>query len=250
MVSTKTRRRDHAAIVVRWIAVQSDSSAISALLPLLGASERALADRFHMVADRDAYIAAHVLLRSTLSCSADVRPADWRFTTAASGKPSLDPDQNPSDLHFSVTHTRGLAACAVGSPCELGIDAEAWREPAPIELAARYFAPCEARLVEERLPVDQSATFYRLWTLKEAYLKATGQGLAASLNIFAFSLDPVAITVAAPDAGAEWQFAEFQPGPAHSLALAVRSKAPISIDAASVSPLNIVDRAREEHCFQ
>jgi 4'-phosphopantetheinyl transferase len=226
---------EHAAIViVRWIMLEPGSAAIAAW-PLLDASERARADRFRWAADRDPYIAAHALLRATLSRMAGIGAADLRFRTAKSGKPALDPAQALPDLHFSLSHTRGLAACAVGRPHALGIDAEAWRAPAPIELAARYFAPAEARLVAEQAPAERPSTFYRLWTLKEAYLKATGHGLAAPLDSFALSLDPVAIAVATPDSAAPWHFAEFRPGPAHSLALAVQSPRPIPVDAAAVS---------------
>jgi 4'-phosphopantetheinyl transferase len=226
---------EHAAIViVRWIMLEPGSAAIPAR-PLLDASERARADRFRWAADRDSYIAAHALLRATLSRMAGIDAADLRFRTTKSGKPALDPAQALPDLHFSLSHTRGLAACAVGRPHALGIDAEAWRAPAPIELAARYFAPSEARLVAERTPAERPSTFYRLWTLKEAFLKATGQGLAARLDSFAFSLDPVAIAVAAPESAPAWHFVEFRPGPAHSLALAAQSSGPISVDAAAVS---------------
>jgi 4'-phosphopantetheinyl transferase len=227
---------EHAAIViVRWIMLEPGSAAIPAR-PLLDVSERARADRFRWAADRDPYIAAHALLRATLSRVTGIGAADLRFRTAKSGKPALDPAQALPDLHFSLSHTRDLAACAVGRPHALGIDAEAWRAPAPIELAARYFAPSEARLVAERTPAERPSTFYRLWTLKEAYLKATGQGLAAPLNSFAFRFDPVAITVAGRGSTADWQFAEFRPGPVHSLALAVRSPRPILVDAAAASP--------------
>ena len=224
--------RDSAIVTVRWIMLGPDSAAIAPLRALLDASEQAQAERFRIAADRDAYIAAHALLRATLSGAAGVAPADWRFRTAEGGKPELDPDQAPPDLQFSLSHTRGLAACAVGRPRALGIDAEAWREPAPLELAERYFAPAEARLLADQAPDQRPSAFYRLWTLKEAYLKATGQGLAAPLDSFAFSLDPVTFS---GDAPASWHFAEFRPGPAHSLALAVRSPVPIPVDAAAIS---------------
>jgi 4'-phosphopantetheinyl transferase len=223
-------------VIVRWIMLEPGSAAIAALRPLLDMSEQARADRFRLADDRDSYIAAHGLLRATLSCMAGIAAADLRFRTTESGKPALDPAQALPDLHFSLTHTRGLAACAVARPYALGIDAEAWRVPAPIELAARYFAPAEALLVAARAPAERPSTFYRLWTLKEAYLKAIGLGLAAPLDSFAFSLDPVTITVPAPDHAAAWYFAEFRPGSAHSLALAVRSPQPIPVDAAAVTP--------------
>ena len=160
---------------------------------------------------------------------------DLRFQTTESGKPVLEPAQAPPDLHFSLTHTRGLAACAVGCPHALGIDAEAWRVPAPIELAARHFARSEALLVAAQAPAQRHSTFYRLWTLKEAYLKATGCGLKTPLDRFAFSLDPVSVVVPPPDNASSWYFAELWSGPTHSLALAVRSQGPVLIDAAAVT---------------
>lgn len=231
----RNRENNAPIIVVRWIVMEPDSAAIVALRPLLDAYEQTRAERFRQAADRDAYIAAHALLRTMLSRFTGVGPATLRFLIDENGKPSLDPAQGPTDLHFSLSHTRGLVACAVGRPCPVGIDVEAWREPAPIELAARYFAPAEARLVAERAPAERSAAFYRLWTLKESYLKATGQGFAVPLESFAFSLDPVTIAVAAPDSAAAWEFTERQPSPVHSLAVAVHSPQPIPIDAAAVS---------------
>jgi phosphopantetheinyl transferase len=130
---------------VRWMVLGPDWTRAAVLRPLLDASEKAYADRFRVAADRDAYIAAHALLRAMLSRHASIAPAEWRFGKAEGGKPVLDPTQAPPSLHFSLTHTRGLAACAVGRSHELGIDAEAWREPAPIELAERYFALTERR---------------------------------------------------------------------------------------------------------
>jgi 4'-phosphopantetheinyl transferase len=232
---TRVSESRNAIIRVRWIVLGSDSAIDGALRPLLDASEKAHADRFRVAADRDAYIAAHALLRTMLSRHASIAPVEWRFRTAEGGKPMLDPAHASPDLHFSLSHTRGLVACAVGRSHTLGIDAEAWREPAPIELAKRYFAPAEARLVADLAPQERPGVFYRLWTLKEAYLKATGQGLAAALDSFAFSLDPTGPSLSAPDCGTAWQFAEFRPGPSHSLALAVRSPVPIPIDAAAAS---------------
>jgi len=218
--------------------LESEPDAIASLRQLLDPKEQGQADRFRFAADRDAYIAAHALLRVMLSRATGIEPADWRFQTGENDKPALDPDQASCGLHFSLSHTRGLAACAIGEPYPLGIDAEAWATQTPIEIAERYFSAAEARLVAEKAEAERRATFYRLWTLKEAYLKATGQGLTASLDSFAFHLDPVAIAVPAPYSAEAWRFAEFRPAPTHSIALAVRSPEPVSIDAAVVPLLD------------
>jgi hypothetical protein len=98
----------------------------------------------------------------------------------------------------------------------------------------RVISPLRGPARRRTDPAERPSTFYRLWTLKEAFLKATAQDLAAQLDSF-FGLDPVAIAVAAPESASAWHFVEFRPGPAHSLALAAQSPGPISVDAAAVS---------------
>lgn len=220
--------------------LKPDSGIIASLRGLLDPAERTRADRFRYPADRDAYIAAHAVLRLTLSHTTGIEPADLRFLSSKNDKPVLDPAQTGGDLQFSLSHTRGLAACAIGQSHSFGIDAEAWTTPTPIGVAEHYFSPAEARLVARATGVRQQETFFRLWTLKEAYLKATGHGLAVPLDSFSFNLNPVAITLKEPRDASAWRFAEFRPGPTHAISLAVRSPEPISIDAALVSPLDHV----------
>jgi hypothetical protein len=105
-----------AIVIVRWIMFEPGSVALAALWPLLDASEQARADRFHLATDRDSYVLAHALLRAMLSCMAGIAAADLRFRTAKNGKPALDAAQSQPDLHFGLSHARGLAACAVGRP--------------------------------------------------------------------------------------------------------------------------------------
>src|ERR1700733_10875676 len=143
--------------------LEPDFAATAALRSLLDASEQARADRFRFAADRDCYIAAHALLRALLSKVSGIAAEDWRFQTAAGGQPSIDPALGRPELRFSLSHTHGMAACAVGHTDDLGIDAEAWKEPAPLEIAQRFFSPAETALMASRPSPLRAATFYRLW---------------------------------------------------------------------------------------
>jgi 4'-phosphopantetheinyl transferase len=213
---------------------------LAAFRPLLDEAERARADRFHFAADRDAYATAHALLRVMLSKEAGIAPADWRFRAAHGGKPEIDPALGQPDLRFSLSHTRGMVACAVGRGHDLGVDVEACDPSHPaLEVAQRFFAPAEAALLGRLPPAQRNVAFYRIWTLKEAYLKATGQGITGPLDSFAFTLDPVSIAFSTPGSGQPdgWQFTEFRPGPGHRLALAIRrpAAAPVPLDPAPAS---------------
>ena len=218
------------------------------LRDLLDAGEQARADRFKFAADHDSYVAAHALLRVMLSEQAAIAPERWRFVVAGHGKPAIDPALGQPRLRFSLSHSRGLVACAVGCDHDLGVDVEAARQSlAVLALARRHFAAAEVELIATAPPDCQDAMFYRLWTLKEAYVKATGEGITAALDGFCFALDPLSISFTSTrrDHPEAWQFTEIRPGPRQYLALAVRRPAtdPIGLDQAAVSPAYCLRRA-------
>lgn len=169
---------------------------IARLAALLDDDERARAQRLRAAHDRAAYIAAHALLRAMLSAQCDVAPPDWRFAAGEHGKPFLvnGPAQSP---RFSLSHTRGVAAVAIGEGADIGVDVEAQRAETrsstardDLALARRFFAPEEIACLEARTGEERRDAFLALWTLKEAVIKATGQGLSAPLDGFSLRLDP------------------------------------------------------------
>jgi 4'-phosphopantetheinyl transferase len=181
-----------------------------ALAALLDDAERARAARFRFPEDRDAYVAAHALLRAELSRRADRAPADWRFLATAQGKPYLaDP---PRDLRFSLTHARGMVAVAIAEGIDVGVDVEAAdRRVENMKLAERFFAPQEAALLRALEGDARREAFCALWTLKEAVVKATGDGLSRGLRGFALALEPPRM-VSPPDDGDSWTLAHWRCG--------------------------------------
>ncbi|WP_363350996.1 4'-phosphopantetheinyl transferase superfamily protein [Methylocystis echinoides] len=190
------------------------------LAALLNEEERARAGRFAFEEDRQAYIGAHALLRAELSRRAGGAPQDWRFAAAERGKPFLvDP---PQDLRFSMTHTRGMVAVALAEGVEIGVDVEpAHRRAESMKLAERFFAPEEAALLRALEGEARRDAFFAIWTLKEAVVKATGEGLSRPLNSFVISLDPPGVTMRDVAAGDDWRLAHWRRG-AHHFALAGR----------------------------
>ncbi|WP_193222343.1 4'-phosphopantetheinyl transferase family protein [Alkalilimnicola sp. S0819] len=199
-----------------------------ALEALLDAAERERAARFHFDHDRRAYIAAHALLRATLSALTGLGAPDLRFSLNVYGKPELVPAPGVPPYRVNLSHTRGLAAVAVSLEQDVGVDVE-WlgRRPPGLALADRYFAPSECAWLAARPEADRHEALLTLWTLKEAYIKAVGLGLSLPLDAFAFELEPLTIRFSAQieDRPERWCFQRYRPTAEHLMALALRTPA-------------------------
>jgi 4'-phosphopantetheinyl transferase len=190
---------------------------------MLDAREQAQAARFHAAHDRSTYIAAHALTRLLLAEIGARAPADWRITENDSGKPEVD------GLHFSLSHTNGFVACTVSSNAQVGIDTEARdRRQKHADLAATVLAPSEYLFLRS-LPEERHAEcFLRFWTLREAYVKATGQGISFPREDFSVTLDPLSIRLSDGTGAGRWQFFSWDED-RHIVSLAVNSDVPMTL---------------------
>lgn len=207
-----------------------DASTLGAMAGVLSAEERARRDRFVFDRDRRDFVAAHALVRRMLSRYGATSPEDWRFDTDAHGKPSVVTTQaGTPPLVFNLSHTHGLVACALTRGTSLGIDVERVdRLVSGPEIAARYFATAEIQMLDAHDPEDYADRFIELWTLKEAYIKAVGTGLAHPLDSFAFAFEGTSgLQFAAPPgiATSDWQFLLAAPTANTRLAIAVSGSA-------------------------
>jgi 4'-phosphopantetheinyl transferase len=158
---------------------------------ILSPDEIDRANRFHFERDRNRFSRCRSALRQLIASYLSIASADIRFDYLASGKPQLAGDQNPRGLQFNVSHSAEMALIAVGSEHRIGIDIERIRTDVDtIALAARCFSQRERDgLRELPLPLRTSG-FYACWTRKEAFLKATGDGLSFPLENFSVTTDP------------------------------------------------------------
>ena len=203
---------------------------------LLSAEERDRHDRFLFEKTRHQFLISHVLVRLALSQYAHTSAGDWRFALGPHGKPEIIAEQNDRNLRFNLSHCKGLAICGITRNDDLGVDCEnTERKTDFCALAQRYFATSEAEQVVTAAPSQTAEKFFRFWTLKEAYVKAHGQGLSLPLQKFAFYCppnQPISISFSPPlqDSPSHWHFATPQMGGTYKIAVALRSQAARDLD--------------------
>lgn len=184
----------------------------------LSADERARGDRFVFERDRRRFCLGRGALRGILASYLRCDPGEIAFAYGDSGKPRLQDADSAMDVQFNASGSADLAVCAVTCGQSLGVDIEHVRDDCDQDLVCHAFSADE-RAEFARLPSDEQAgAFYRAWTRKEAYLKATGCGLSRPLESFSVSValgdSPRLIRDDSdPAAHQNWSFADFDPAP-------------------------------------
>ena len=243
--------------------VVEDEQLIAEYRGLLSEAERVRYARFYFDRDRLQYLATRALVRTVLSQYAAVSPQDWYFHIDERGKPSVGQPRTPLPLHFNLSNTRGLVACAVSVGHErVGVDVERLDRKNDLEaLADRYFCPTESRALRTLDAASRPRRFFDYWTLKESYIKARGLGLAIPLDSFRFQIArdqrldadanekeeehgrvseriDIEIDASQRDEASRWRFAVIDSPPRFALALGVDTGGePLSVRAAKVTPL-------------
>ena len=144
---------------------------------ILDSVERARAAKFRNERDRRRFIVARATLRTLLGDYTDTEPHRVALRVLPGGKPALE-RESKSALHFNVSHCGDLALFAFADR-EVGIDVERMAPHAEMSrVATHFFSRDEASAFEQLTGIEQTRFYFRTWVRKEAYLKATGSGLA------------------------------------------------------------------------
>ena len=158
---------------------------------VLSSDENARASRFHFRKDRERFTRCRSALREILAAYIAIPAAEIRFEYLPAGKPQLVAEQNRSALQFNLSHSGGMALIAVGQERRLGVDIETIRSDVDTAaLAERYFSTRERAALRALAHPLRLAAFYAGWTRKEAFLKATGDGLSFPLADFSVTTHP------------------------------------------------------------
>lgn len=186
------------------------------------------ASRFRLPVHERRYVAAHGCLRFVLASYLEVSPNAVEFDFGPRGKPELRSSNNPAGLRFNLAHSEDFAAIAIAAGCEVGVDVERIRPiPDAETLVNRFFSPNESKHFRRLPEGSREEAFFNLWTRKEAWLKATGEGIGHLLNQVEVSFTPgeLAKLRKLPEDYAEgqpWSLRHVSPEPGVVIAVAAR----------------------------
>lgn len=208
--------RPHAvtpATVEVWrVHLDRPDHALAAWFDALPPAEQERARRFRANEAGLRFVAGRAVLRHLLGGRLHIPPPKVPLVVDERGKPHLAEGTLPR-WYFNLSHSGGLVLVALAESGPVGVDVETVR---PLDhwraLAVRSFSPAEVRELESVTAAERTPAFFATWTRREAFLKATGAGLAGTLG---HELTP----------GPEWTILNFLAAPGHPAAVAIRQPA-------------------------
>lgn len=198
---------------------------IEVLSTWLSADEVARAERFTFPRDHNDFIVGRGMLRALLGRYLGVSPSNISIQKGVREKPYVAIGSGESPLHFNVSHSHGLAMYAFALHGQVGIDVEKLRpEFATEKIATQFFSTSEQNDLLRLSQESRVQGFFNCWTRKEAYVKATGQGLHIPLGSFDVSLIPGNLpALRAPDSE-KWSLFAFSPAKDYAAAIVVEGQ--------------------------
>jgi len=197
----------------------------------LSPDEYLRAGRVRSETARRQFITVRCALRGILALYTGRHPGDIRLCYGPYGKPELAAAPHVSGLCFNVSHSGTLALCAVTCGRRIGVDIEhVCLPPSADAIVDRVFTPRERKEYYSAPAHERPSVFFKVWTLKEAFVKAVGEGLNRPLSQAEFALDPhgrpslQAVRGSEPEART-WSAVQITPGPEYMAAVIVKGSA-------------------------
>ncbi len=154
----------------------------------LDAGERDQANRFRRAQDRTLFALTRGILRNLLGRATGIAPANIVFAQGPHGKPYLAGARGP---HFNASHSGAWALVGFSDERPIGVDIELIRATEDeLEMARSFFSDAEYHYLSGLDAAARQQSFYKIWTCKEAVLKAFGAGISEHLKNFSVELTP------------------------------------------------------------
>jgi 4'-phosphopantetheinyl transferase len=197
---------------------------LAAFAALLSEDERRQAERYQFPELRRRAVALRAVQRTLLGAYLAEPPGRLRFRQGPFGKPYLE---GRAELQFNAAHSEALALFAFARGREVGVDLERIRPGEANELVAEgFFAAREAALLRALPRARWDEVFFTMWVCKEAFLKATGRGIAGGLHEPEIVLEPRPrlYLPGSPGEAARWDLRMLDPGPDFAAAVVAEGR--------------------------
>lgn len=154
-------------------------------LSCLSSDERVVYQSFHSKKSQLLFYYSRKLLRQRLSHYLKIEPSLIEFGKSQFGKLQLHPKRNCFQVFFNLSHSENWIVLAFSRDRDVGVDIE-WIRPIQSvhKFCERFFSNDEIQFLNKFSTEQQLRIFFKIWTAKEAYLKAKGVGLSESLRNF------------------------------------------------------------------
>jgi 4'-phosphopantetheinyl transferase len=201
------------------VALDRAPASLERLGRTLAPDERSRAAAFHFERDRSRFIVARSALRAILAHYSGQAPERLIFRYGRRGKPVLDDSCGGASIRFNLSHSHGLALCAVARDRDVGVDVERVRRELRVEaIVERFFSEREKAAFRALGAEHRQEAFFRCWTRKEAYQKSRGEGFFRSPGGFTVSVPPddpprLIEVDGEPGEAARWTLEDLRPAP-------------------------------------
>jgi 4'-phosphopantetheinyl transferase len=176
-------------VQVRLVSLKVSLDELARLQRFLSVEELQRAKRLVVEERREQFVAGRGILRELLGEQLGEDPGAIRISQGEFGKPHLTDHLEPDALCFNLSHAGEFMLVTFAAGREIGVDLEQLRPELDFRpMAERYFSEREQADLFSLPESEQLTAFYRCWTRKEAYIKATGTGFSQPSNGFDVSL--------------------------------------------------------------
>lgn len=217
-----------------WCAtLNPPDSCVEQIAQTLSADELKRAERFHFLEHRKQFITAHGLMRKLLANYLHIEASEIVFDYGANGKPFLSEKFTKEKIRLNLSHSNGYALMAFAYDREIGVDIEYIRDFADIYMVAKQvFSTKDYDILQSFTEIERKKAFFKIWTRKEAYLKAKGEGFSSALTNIDISFytndNSTSIRLGGnSEAKGHWTVQDLKPLPGYAAAFVIEGDEPV-----------------------
>lgn len=186
------------------------------LLGFLSVDERDRIRQFYKWEDAQRALISRVMIRSLISKKFGPKISDIKIRNNRFGKPYI----NNEKFHFNLSHSGDWIVCITDSD-RVGIDIEEIVE-VDLEEISKFFSENEQLDLMLVNKCKRSDFFFDLWSLKESYIKAVGEGL--SIKLASFSIRKTSHSIHIEGGEGEYYFKQYDIDSAYKLSICAKSQ--------------------------